>query len=134
MEDLIKITPDIQRSKNLLSQVEIRLKDAKTKDMDIFATLIIEAYYEVIKELLTALLLLDGYKTLSHTTLIDYLRENYGKDFQENEILCIDELRKVRNRIAYEGFHITKDYCERKGPVALRIISKLKTLVSARIN
>jgi len=134
MDDLIKITPDPQRAKNLLSQVEIRLKDAANKDVDIFATLIIGAYYEVIKELLTALLLLDGYKTLSHTTLIDYLREKYRKDFLENEILTIDELRKVRNRIAYEGFTITTDYCERKGPIALKIISKLKTVVGAKLN
>ena len=38
---------------------------------------IIERYYEIIKELLTALMYLDGYKTLSHKKLIDYFVDNY---------------------------------------------------------
>lgn len=133
MEDLIKMTPNPERAKNLLAQIEIRLKDASNKDSAEFTTLIIEAYYEIIKELLTALLSVDGYKTLSHTTLIDYLRATYTKQFTEHEIQTIDELRKNRNRIAYEGFSIKKDYHDRKAPIALEIITKLKTLVTSKI-
>lgn len=133
MEDLIKMTPNPERAKNLLIQIEIRLKDARNKDAAEFSTLIIEAYYEVIKELLTALLAVDGYKTLSHTTLIDYLRATYNKQITEHEIQIIDELRKTRNRIAYEGFVIKKDYHDRKAPIALEIITKLKTLVTNKI-
>jgi len=95
---------------------------------------IIEEYYEIIKELLTALLSADGYKTLSHTTLIEYLRTSYTKRFTEHEIQTIDQLRKVRNRIAYEGFSINKDYHDRKAPIALALIAKLKTLVKSKVS
>lgn len=133
MDDLIRMTPNSERARNLLAQVEVRLKDANNKDPLEFATLIIEAYYEIFKELLTALLAVDGFKTLSHEALIDYLRANYSKQFTEFEIRTIDELRKVRNRIAYEGFMVRKDYFDRKGPVALEIIGKLKSLVLFRL-
>ena len=61
--DLIKITPDKER---------IKLQDRKR-----MTALILSDYYEIIKELSTALLLLDGYKTLSHKDLIDYVNTNY---------------------------------------------------------
>ena len=133
MEDLIKMTPNQERAKNILAQIELRLKDANNKDPNEFATLIIEAYYEVIKELLTALLAVDGYKTLSHTILIDYLRATYSKQFTEHEIQTIDELRKIRNRISYEGLMIKKDYYDRKTPFALEIIAKLKNVIANKI-
>lgn len=134
MEDLINMTPNPERAKALLAQVEVRLKDARSKDPGEFATLIIEAYYEIIKELLTALLAVDGYKTLSHTTLIEYLRTTYNKIFTENEIRTCDELRKIRNRISYEGFLITKDYHDRKSITALVLIAKLQQLVKSKIH
>jgi len=133
VEDLIKMTPNQERAKNILAQIELRLKDANNKDPNEFATLIIEAYYEVIKELLTALLAVDGYKTLSHTILIDYLRATYSKQFTEHEIQTIDELRKIRNRISYEGLMIKKDYYDRKTPFALEIIAKLKNVIANKI-
>ena len=69
------------------------------------AALIISDYYEIIKEMITAILLLDGCKTLSHKDLIDYLKENY-KEITSHELSLLDELRVLRNRIAYEGFFI----------------------------
>ncbi len=134
MDDLIKMTPNPERAKNIILQTELRLKDAKNKDPAEFATLIIEAYYEVIKELLTALLAVDGYKTLSHTTLIDYLREHYENQFTDHDLHTIDELRKTRNRIAYEGFMVTRDYHDRKTATALSIIAKLKQVVQTKIS
>ncbi len=134
MDDLIRMTPNPERAKNLILQSEIRLKDANNKNPEEFATLIIEAYYEIIKELLTALLAVDGFKCLSHTTLIEYLRKAYNKLFTEYEIQTIDELRRIRNKISYEGFIIKKDYYERKTPAALSIITKLRKLVLTKVS
>ncbi len=61
----------------MISLIEERIKLQNRKRM---TALIISDYYEIIKELLTALLLLDGYKTLSHKDLIDYIEKNY-KEF-----------------------------------------------------
>lgn len=131
-DDLIRMTPNPDRAKNILSQVEIRLEALASMDSK-FITLKLEAQYEIIKELLTALLAADGYKTLSHAALIEYLRQQYSKVFTEQEIRSLDELRKVRNRIAYEGFTISQDYYERKAPVAAAIIARLHQLVQSRL-
>ena len=129
----IKITPDLERAKNLLRQSEIRLEDASNKDQKKFSTLIIEAYYEIIKELLTALLVAEGIKVLDHIALIDYVREHHSKILTEEEIRIIDELRKIRHKISYEGFSITEDYCNRRTPLAKTLIDKIKKIVEQKI-
>ena len=73
--------------------------------------LIISDYYEAIKELLTAVLLLDGYKTLSHKDLIDYI-QRYS-EFNPSDLSILDDLRILRNRITYEGFFIEVSYLQR---------------------
>jgi hypothetical protein len=80
---------------------------------DQFASLVVEDYYEIIKEILTALMAIDGYKTLSHEVLIGYLKEFYP-EFSDAEIILADELRRLRNRISYGGFFITPDFVERR--------------------
>jgi hypothetical protein len=128
-EDLIRITPNLERAKSILAMVEIRLKAVALLNPEEFMTIIVEDYYEIIKELLTALLAAEGYKTLSHTTLIEYVRTNHKNNFTELETITIDELRKLRNRITYEGFMVKKDFLQRKEPVIKPIIAKLQEQV-----
>ncbi|MEK6835965.1 MAG: hypothetical protein AABX55_02995 [Nanoarchaeota archaeon] len=97
-----RISMDKERSKAILNSVLIREKFLKERDEKEFATIFIENNYEIIKELITALMYLNGYKTLSHEYLISFLREFY-KEFFEYEINLIDKLRILRNRIAYGG-------------------------------
>ena len=103
--DLIKITPDKEKARNILKMVLLLEERIKKQDKDKMAALIIADYYEIIKELITAILLIDGYKTLSHKDLVDYIKEKYTK-FTKYEISVLDDLRVLRNRIAYEGFFI----------------------------
>lgn len=58
MEDevLIKITPDKERVKSILGMVYLREKRIKKSEAEEFATLLVEDYYEIIKELATAIL------------------------------------------------------------------------------
>lgn len=80
--DLVsKRTPDKEKARSLLEIVALREKDLTTKGEE-FTTLIVEGYYEIIKELLTALLSLDGYKSLSHELLVGYLA-HYYKEFPD---------------------------------------------------
>ncbi len=95
-------------------------------------TFIIEAYYEAIKELVTALLLLDGYRCETHTCLFSYLEEHYP-EFDTSEIKDMDNMRKIRNRIAYEGFKVKMAYFKRKSPVAKKIIDNLRTLIESKL-
>jgi len=70
---------------------------------------IIEEYYEIIKELLTALMYADGYKTLSHTKLIEYFSKNYT-ELDSFQINLINILRKFRNEIVYYGKKISENF------------------------
>jgi len=96
------------------------------------AALIIADYYEIIKELITAILLIDGYKTLSHKDLIDYIKEKC-KEFSIHEVSVLDDLRVLRNRIAYEGFFIEPSYLERNEPLFKEMIRKLENLIERKL-
>ena len=131
--ELIKITPDTEKASSILKMISLIEERIKKQDRVKFAPLIIVDYYEVIKELITALMLIDGYKTLSHKDLIDYLKERYLDEFKMNNLVVLDSLRVLRNRVAYEGFFIEPSYLDRNEGNFSMIISKLKLLVGKRI-
>ncbi|MBI2135749.1 hypothetical protein HYU06_01625 [Candidatus Woesearchaeota archaeon] len=126
--DVSKIMPDKEKAKSLLELVKLREKDLKNKS-DEFATLIIEGYYEQIKELITAIMSIDGYKTVSHELLVGYLARFYT-EFSAAEIYLIDQLRKTRNDIDYRGILINPEYLKRNKANILAIIAKLKEITS----
>ncbi len=130
--DLIKITPDKEKARSILKMTALLLERINKSDKEKFASLIITDYYEIIKELLTAILLIDGYKTLSHKDLLDYVKEGY-KEFSEYEISLLDELRVLRNRIAYDGFFVETPYLKRKEPEILKIIKKLHKFIENKV-
>ncbi|NJD77184.1 MAG: hypothetical protein FIB08_08845 [Candidatus Methanoperedens sp.] len=84
---------------------------------------------------ITVILLLDGYKTQgegAHKKLIEYLEKNYG-DFRGHEISLIDDLRVIRNKIAYNGFFVQDDYLERKRKDILVLIQKLRVIIYKKL-
>ncbi len=117
-------TPDEERSNQMLMMANLRLKFWDKKVADEFIVLKVEAYYDIIKELLFAHLYKNGYNCTNHLCLIAYLKEKI-KDF-DFEIQKIDELRKVRNEINYRGITIKKDYLERNELEFKNIIKRLK--------
>ena len=123
-----RISVDLERPKAILNSVLLREKFLKDKDEREFASIFIETNYEIIKELITALMYLNGYKTLSHEYLISFLSKFY-KDFSEYEIDLIDKLRITRNKISYEGFLVESDYYLNKRKDIKSIIEKLKKIM-----
>lgn len=92
----------------------------------------VKEYYETIRALLDALLLLDGYRTQgvgAHKELIDY----HGKLLTPMESVSIDELRQIRNRISYEGVFIKAEYLDTRRTGYERIIKKLLKTVKDRL-
>ena len=116
--------PDEERSNQMLIMATLRLKFWDQKVADEFIVLKVEAYYDIIQELIFAHLYQKGYNSTNHLCLIAYLREKM-KDF-DFEIQKIDELRKVRNEINYRGLSIKKDYLERNELEFKNIIKRLK--------
>jgi len=96
-----------------------------------FTSLIVSDYYEIIKELITAILISTGIKTLSHKKLIEQTKE--FKEINEKEYYLMDELRIIRNKINYDGFFVEYDYLERKERDIKTVIKKLSKILQDNI-
>ncbi len=121
---ITKTSPDKEKSSELLALAEKRIKFWSQKTAEEFIVLKVEAYYDIIKELIFAHLYRKGYNCTNHLCLIAYLEENF-EDF-DFEIQKIDELRRVRNEINYRVLIIRKDYLERNELEFKNIIKRLK--------
>jgi RecJ-like exonuclease len=130
--ELIKITPDKEKARNILKMISLIEERIKKQEKEKMAALIIADYYEIIKELITAILLIDGYKTLSHKDLVDYIKEKYT-EFTKQEISVLDDLRVLRNRIAYEGFFVEPSYLYRNEYLFRTMIQKLRNLIEKKL-
>ncbi len=116
--------PDEERANQMQQMANVRLAFWDQKIANEFSTLKVEAYYDIIKELIFAHLYKNGYNSSNHLCLIAYLKEKMT-DF-DFEIHKIDELRRVRNDINYRGLQIPKDYLQRNEPEFKIIIEELK--------
>jgi len=131
---IIKVAPDKEKARSMLGLIGNREKFLSMIDTEKFPTIAAETYYEIIKELSTALLLLDGFKTIgekAHKELIDYL-SNY-KEISSEDMVLMDDLRIKRNKSSYEGKQIERSYLENKKDKLMGIINKLKKLVNNRL-
>jgi len=128
-EEIFRITKNITRTKSLIEMAKERFQDIN-KESKTYK--IVEEYYEVIKELITALMYLDGFKTLSHKMLIVYLEKNYN-EFNKAETILIDELRKLRNNIVYYGQKIEKDFLINNEENITFIILKLFKIINSKL-
>lgn len=122
MEEIFKITKDKNQAASLKELAADRLKDIKDLKKPYQ---IIEEYYEIVKELVTAILCIDGYKTLSHKALFTYLESHYKKQFSESDFRMMDKLRKIRNEIMYQGKKIDKAFLINNEERVKEVIDKL---------
>ena len=132
---IIKITPDREKVRSILQLIKEREDFVSTIDIEKFSTNASENYYEIIKELANALLLLDGLKTTgeyAHKDLIDYLI-NY-KEFRETDIVFMNDLRIKRNNSAYDGKKIDPSYLMNNKRKILELIEKLKKAIKSKLN
>ena len=131
---IIRVTPDIEKVKSILQLIDEREEFVSSIDHEKFSTNASENYYEIIKELANALLLLDGLKTTgeyAHKDLIDYLI-NY-KEFSESDIVFMNDLRIKRNNSAYDGKKIDPSYLSNNRKRILELIGRLKKLIKKKL-
>ena len=132
-KEIRRVRPDKGMARAIQKMITVRLKALRSIDRREYASLVAEDYYEVIKEAITALMAIDGYKTLSHEVLIAYLKEFYP-NFSNAEIVLMDQLRVLRNRIAYKGFFITPDFLERNETRIEAVVLKIKRALEEKLN
>lgn len=125
------VSPNKELAKSILDMTLLIEKRIALQDRKTMHALILADYYEILKELLTALLLLDGHKTVSHKELLDYFAER--RAFPSHESILLDDLRVMRNRILYEGFSTRESYLRRHETEYRGIISKLRALLKQRL-
>lgn len=133
MKEEIKISPDKETARAILKMVQTRKEFIESADKNKYPSIIAEGYYEIIKELITALMRVDGYKTLSHESLVRFLAESYRDHFTESEIMFIDSLRKLRNKIDYKGFFIDPEYIDMNIKKINKVIDKLDNLIKGKL-
>jgi hypothetical protein len=132
---LIKISQDIERAKSILNSVSRSEEMLEQLDLPKFASNIVKEYYEIIRELISVVLLLDGYKVVgesAHKELIEFFCSRY-EQFSGVESVLIDDLRKVRNKIAYEGFSVGLDFLRMRQKYIKSFIRDIKALISVKI-
>ena len=131
---IIKVKVDVKKVESILEMVCLREKSLSCLNLKKFSTLIVETYCEIIKELSSALILLNGFKSVgenAHKDLVDFLAN--CKDFSEEEIFFIHDLRIKRNRSFYEGRMVDVFYLEVKQEKINEIIKKLKLLINNKL-
>ena len=108
-EHLKMVESDTEKAESIRRMCKAREKLLKKAELDSeTASIIASDYYEIIKELLVAILLKKGFKSDNHECLISFFKKNYA-DY-EYEAKVIHQLKDVRNRATYDGIFVKKEY------------------------
>ncbi|MBI2043765.1 hypothetical protein HYT24_00170 [Candidatus Pacearchaeota archaeon] len=132
MREIFKISKDLIRAKDLYKTAKDRLYEIIPLFPKDKSYKIIEEYYEIMVQLITSIMYSDGYKTLSHTGLIQYLATNYT-EFSRNELNTIDILRKLRHGIVYYGKQAEKEFLLNHEDSVKELIDKLIKIIEFKI-
>mgnify|MGYP001218180915 CR=1 FL=1 len=122
---------DKEKIKSIIETVDMRLEfieSVKVNDRNV--SFIVEGYYEVIKELLVALLLSNGLRSKNHQCLISYFYKNYSE--YEVDINLISQMSFLRNRLDYYGESIEIEFYEKNKKEFDKIIKILKRLIKEK--
>lgn len=135
---IIKIIPDKEKASSMLKMAENTEKNVnliiQNMGLGEHQSLLAREYYEVIRELASAILFVDGFKAVgenAHKETIDYLSKY--SDITELEVMEIQDLRIRRNKSSYEGKPIKSPYLENKKDRFEIIINKLKEILKRRL-
>jgi len=129
LENFIKqVEIDSEKIESIKELVEKRIKYLNSIEINKDnVSFIVEGFYEVIKELLVALLLKKGLRSKNHQCLISYFYKNYPN--YEAEARLISRISYFRNRLNYYGEEINFEFYEKNKKDFKEIIKILKRLI-----
>jgi hypothetical protein len=134
MLGFIKVQEDKNKAEAILETVDLTMQRICETTNPKYSSLVVKDYYESIRELMGALLLLDGYSLhgeSSHKLLIDYL---FNKGiFDATETQFVHEIRVLRHKVFYDGYAIDHAYLERNRKHIEKIISVLRRELQEKI-
>ncbi|MFO7678118.1 MAG: hypothetical protein R6V50_07055 [Thermoplasmatota archaeon] len=129
-----KVKENPEQAEALLKLAKRRLESINKRRKDEFSQLLIESYYEAIKEIISALLAIHGYKSYSNECLISFIEEFYPSVLDDFEIHFLDSMRKLQSDIQYRGRDVADDYLKRNNTVIGKIIEKLLDVLEKELN
>ncbi|MBI4096000.1 MAG: hypothetical protein HY438_04010 [DPANN group archaeon] len=119
-----KAEKDISMVKSLIANSATDLTFLKTLQIgENSARRVMACYYDVLRSLVEAMALLDGYKVYSHEAFTYYLKD-MGEGLLAEKF---DRFRKIRNGINYYGKTISIAEVSENIKDILKIISMIKT-------
>ncbi len=119
-----KASKDIALVKSLISTAENDLKFLDNLEInDNSARKIMSNYYDVLRSIVEAISVLEGYKVYSHEAFTYFLKE------KEEELISLkfDRFRKIRNGINYYGKDISVKEVKENVKEMIKLIKDLKT-------
>lgn len=126
-----KVEIDEERINSIIDKALKRLKRAQNTEVNLdTVSLIVEDYYEVIKELLVAYLLKNGLRAKNHQCLISYFYKK-NPDY-EREALLISQMSFFRNRLNYYGEDIPLEFYKENKEEFERLIKLIKDLIGKK--
>ena len=105
------IKQDNQKSEALKKMAGITLERLGKTDREKYPSNTLLDYYDAIHKLMEALTIKNGIKIKgegAHQELIEYIAKQGNIDEQTRQFL--QQMREYRNRIAYEGFMVHRNY------------------------
>jgi uncharacterized protein (UPF0332 family) len=128
-----KIKENPGQAKALFKLAERRIKSINKRKKYEYPQFLIEDYYETIKELISALLAIHGFKSYSHECLVSFIEAYYPNYLDNYQLHFLDSMRKLRSDIQYRGRDIADDYLERNISTIEEIIKILIDLLKKEI-
>ena len=111
-----------------------RMQFTQETDFSRFPTGKMEGYYEVIKEIASAIILCEGFKATgenAHKDLFDFL---FSKNIiNPRELSFLQDLRDRRNKSYYEGQQTNQSYILNNEQTLLIIISNLNKMIKEKL-
>jgi len=120
-----KVEVDVSRARSMLEVADGRvdfLKGVVVGEKNV--SFLVEGYYEVMKELLTALFFAKGLKCRNHQCLFSYFYKMFPDS--ERDARFVLRMNMLRNRLNYYGEVVDLGWYEANGKEILRVVGILK--------
>ena len=124
-----KVSPDLEKVSSMREMAKDRwtfVNSLVINEKNV--SFIFDDYYEIIKELLIALLLKKGMRSKNHQCLFTFFYKEYG---YEAEVTVIKQMNYLRNRLDYYGERVDFTYFKENHKNFDIIIGLLFKLVKA---
>ncbi|HLC84291.1 MAG TPA: hypothetical protein VJH22_00685 [Candidatus Nanoarchaeia archaeon] len=129
---MLSVTSDNQKASALKKMAEVTLQRLESTELERYPSNTLTDYYDILHKLMEAMTISEGVKFKgdgAHQELIDHVCQKQGLGEQIRQFL--QQMRDYRNRIAYEGFTISKNYIVLNQETITKLIKQLSEKITA---